>query len=1054
MSPLTKNVNINEQYNLRFSTFGHCSATEETEPIYIMPIVNSLNEEKPEINETEGIFKSSYMSTDTRCLSFQDSNINLQNSCLTSLPIPSNNSMSSGSNDLHQSEEIKSSDIENVFQEHFYTQNDEKIQNDILNHNETHYPIPGQISSIQDEEKKSVVYSSATTAGTLNEFINTNMNCKNELKSNEIIQELFSSMNENRSRAGIVYQNQITQKSQCTVSSVTSDLIVQKAGSHENSNICDNMAIRVPFANVQLRPNLLFNQNRENVQDLVGLSNLSNSPISKKYIVMYVLPLSSSAQTSVSTSPTLVSKCTEQKTVIASSRNTNETYIRLPTADGKANYLVPSMNQNDAVGNFLSPSQVCNSTVDKTNGDFNGRNGDVQKVRIESQKAPSEDLKKRKINDTFPKLNANEIKINKRFINNNTSKSRAPAHREERVDPGKLHISQPPPAKQVPKEKRNILQIAYNDACKLIEDSTIYHSESQTLVQTSSVSNTAIVTSVNAAEPASSNTFSGNYTLLKQMLNSEPSILLTPHLEKDKNQKPVDISFTNDQVTFQYSNTEKDNVEQDYITTSFVPERTHEYRCEVCSNVLSKADFLPHLKTHSKTLYKCTYCKEIFVKQVNLIQHMRSHLQPQVFNCELCNKSFTNILLFRLHLLVHKGLLFICVSCIKLFNKKEDYENHLKTHSQNDLACIECKRSFPNTADSSGVKPNFTCIGCMSAMMESNQVVKAEDVRQESTNVTTIKAEIMTEIEDLCFICQYCDIICNGGVELKSHYSNHIIQEIRCVICNERFSKFVSLSVHMKLHHVTRKFSCSFCSKTFEDRRSYQEHSHLKFKPYACIACEKTFSERAELEEHVQYHKSISIVTCNYCGLKMEFGDINNIIVHKLDHKRESVVECDNCDCKFLLQSDFADHLNEVHHKKLEIGESDERLSCDKYSVNPQQRSQQVQNINEKNFVCQHCQLTYDEFNELLNHWIKLHPQNELKCFKCSCCSQFFLNELQWSHHSFQSEKPSVLLPYSLQQFNDRLFKLEPDTKSIYCCHQCNKSFGNKIDIIKHVKYH
>lgn len=1052
MSPLTRNVNINEQYNSSLSTFGDCSMTEETEPIYIMPTVNSSNEEKPSINETDGIFESSYMSTGT-CL-FQDSNINLENSCLMSFPIPSDNSMSSSSNDLHQSDEIKSCDTENIFQEHIYTQNDEKIQNDILNHNETHYPISKQISSIQDEEKKSIIYSSATTAGTLNEFINTNMNCRTELKSNEIIQELFSNMNEKRSHAGIIYQNQTTQKSQCTVSSVTSELIVQKASSHLNGNISDNMTIRVPFANAQLWPNLLFNQNRENVQDLAGLSTLSTSPISKKYIVMYVLPLSSSTQTSASTSPTLVSKCTEQRTVIASSSNTNETYIRLPTTDGKINYLVPVMNQTDVIGNSLSQSQVCNSTIDKTNSDLNRKNGDVQNVELESQNTTSEDLRKSKINDTFQKFNANEMKINKRFINNNTSKLRAPVHREERVDPGKLHISQPPPAKQIPKEKRNILQIAYNDACKLIEDSTIYPSESQTLVQTSSVSNTSIVTSVNSAEPASSSTFSGNYTLLKQMLNSDPNIPLASQLEKDTNQKPVDISFTNDQVTFQYSNTEKEKVEQDYIATSFVPERTHEYRCEVCNNVLSKADFLPHLKTHSKTLYKCTYCKEIFVKQVNLIQHMRSHLQPQVFNCELCNKSFTNILLFRLHLLVHKGLLFICVSCIKLFNKKEDYENHLKTHSQNDLACIQCKRNFPNTANGSGVKPNFTCIGCMSATLESNQVVKAEDVQEESTNVMRVKTEIMTEIEDLCFICQYCDIICNGGVELKSHYSDHINQEIRCVICNERFSKFVNLSVHMKLHHITRKFSCSICSKTFEDRRSYQEHSHLKFKPYACVACEKTFSERADLEEHVQYHSNISTVTCNYCGLKMEFSDIHSIIVHKLDHERESVVECDNCDCKFLYQSDFADHLSKVHHKKLEVGEPDERLGCDKYSVNPQQHSQQVEETSEKKFVCQHCQLAYDEFNELLNHWIKLHPQNELKCFKCSCCSQFFLKESQWSHHSFQSEKPSVLLPYSLQQFNDRLFKLEPDTKGIYCCHQCNKSFGNKTDIIKHVEYH
>lgn len=1167
-------------------------------------------------------------------ITYKNSTMSDESNLLSNVTNHENTSMlNSGlvSNDMNelQSDELISKDIDNIFQQYFYSQNDEKIlHNDFVENAEeqpqtqfstlNHVPLIAASNNDLFKIDKTITYNS--TADTLSQFINTNMNDGTDLQSNEIIQELFSNMDNTKSKHN-KYQSinvpisttQNTNESNSalflnenknifSISNNSNNFIktqnISSAISLTNNSIClNNVLANISNSVTSMQSDTLchnqVNAQNSSASNIIDCTKTSIST-PKSYLVIYVLPPSSNNPQS-NVKP-LVTELKEQKTVV-SSTTTKETNFKLPIVEGKTTYLVPIINNKVDNANRTNESIVKKNYTNKTQlnakrcekiqkNKLNDNNGSTLKNVCKSKlmKSQQEDIKtESRVDNVNSKSNGStiilpNIKYKSQIQNNIVEKSNNNLkhdidHKNDNnlreVDisyklnesnlntttledrQSKNNFATDSIQKYITNttingnyHKRNILQIAYDDACKLIEDSVTKNIENKdngtknsSMISINSEKTQVTTKNVTSSMSATSNnmgtTLTGNYTILKQILNSKTSLLTDNGKKTDDNSKyfqiPVEISFKNGQVTFQYSQNnlmqssnpneisnplqygiqnEENNTNQQIASSTFKSENIEKSTCEICHKIFMKSEFLSHLKTHNKTLYKCTYCQEIFVQQLNLIQHMKIHLQQQVFNCKMCKKSFNNIFLFRLHLLIHKGLLFICVSCIKLFNKKEEYENHLKTHNQNYLTCAQCKKNFPNTVNNSDVIQYFTCIECISSgkkfeqnesinqkiilkeiqfgsnlidqdvkfsMQPDNQInedIKNDTIKEEP-NPDSFLHSVNEIVEDLCFECQYCDRICNGGVQFKIHKLLHIQNEIKCVICGEQFAKFTMLVNHFKMHNIRKSFKCDFCSDTFYDKISYQNHSHKNCKSHPCAICDGLFLNKTDLVAHFTSHISNSEFICNFCGLKFTSTNIKMMLTHKTIHMTEEILECNKCDEKFVLQSELKIHYLEVHDKKFICALCDQHFennesylnhhrihklfkcdTCNSTLISEELLLKHKQIHLKKLFTCKHCKLEFEEFNSLLSHTIKFHSGKDLKCFKCSCCSKFFTNESQWSDHGISLEKKAVLLPYSLKQFNDHSFKLEPDIKNIYSCHQCNENFRNKSEIIKHIKSH
>ncbi|PNF32602.1 hypothetical protein B7P43_G18095 [Cryptotermes secundus] len=80
------------------------------------------------------------------------------------------------------------------------------------------------------------------------------------------------------------------------------------------------------------------------------------------------------------------------------------------------------------------------------------------------------------------------------------------------------------------------------------------------------------------------------------------------------------------------------------------------YRCKLCNKSFANADILRmHVTTHTgNRLHRCVLCSKTFVDEYQFTQHLHLHCEEKTHVCRLCNKCFSNINDFRTHTRIHK----------------------------------------------------------------------------------------------------------------------------------------------------------------------------------------------------------------------------------------------------------------------------------------------------------------------------------------------------------------------------------------------------------------
>lgn len=124
------------------------------------------------------------------------------------------------------------------------------------------------------------------------------------------------------------------------------------------------------------------------------------------------------------------------------------------------------------------------------------------------------------------------------------------------------------------------------------------------------------------------------------------------------------------------------------------------YKCELCSNTYSsRAGLWYHRKTHTgNKQYTCKICSQSFTQKGHLQSHMRTHELEHPYCCSQCDATFTDTVSLENHLYTHQvpgEKPFACRHCGERFERQLQLIQHERTHAVNKpLKCPHCERTF------------------------------------------------------------------------------------------------------------------------------------------------------------------------------------------------------------------------------------------------------------------------------------------------------------------------------------------------------------------------
>lgn len=299
--------------------------------------------------------------------------------------------------------------------------------------------------------------------------------------------------------------------------------------------------------------------------------------------------------------------------------------------------------------------------------------------------------------------------------------------------------------------------------------------------------------------------------------------------------------------------------------------------------------------------------------------HAREHiLSEKIFDCEDCPKSFRNESDFREHIKSHAFTAFFeCNCCDKAFTQPGFLANHsLNDHTDEEV--FNCQR-----------KP-FKCGLCQMIFAGISKI--KEHMKKHVINNKQVYEEIM---------CVECGKPCSDYTELKAHKAVHFSEtSFKCYICQAVFTDRKRLREHVKVPH-DRYGAIRTRQPGLIQRRHQSEHSRVPHgsnggntfpqrpppvrnssipaydhKPFECTinGCGKRYALRVQLTTHIRIkHIYNERYVCPHCPYKT--GNSSHLKYHVLTHSTEKPFECpiENCKTRFGIKRYLQRHMKHVH---------------------------------------------------------------------------------------------------------------------------------------------
>ncbi|XP_044730152.1 zinc finger protein 287-like [Chrysoperla carnea] len=387
-----------------------------------------------------------------------------------------------------------------------------------------------------------------------------------------------------------------------------------------------------------------------------------------------------------------------------------------------------------------------------------------------------------------------------------------------------------------------------------------------------------------------------------------------------------------------------------------------EYTCLVCDGnekVIGDAkSIMAHVKNdHDLRVYICDVCGDDFRKRNELSHHLDEHVATEEgdFQCEVCNRIFSNLRLFRIHKRMHypQSKLWTCETCGKRYSSKNLLDEHINTHTGlRPYVCGVCNKDFASkytyrahNKTHEVVRPRpYSCSQCDKTFLSQQNLTQHERTH---TGVKDFVCHLCgkafgsphnLEVHSIVhtgykpFICRTCGKAFARKAEIRDHERTHTGERpYQCEFCGATFSQRSNLQSHKRAtHYDDKRYKCRECNKGFKRRRLLDYHVkavHTGERPFKCGVCDATFVYPEHFKKHRRIHTGEKPFLCEVCGKAFNSRDNRN--AHRFVHSDKKPYECLVCGMGFMRKPLLYAHMETQGHLNDTIVVNQPRLTTD-----------------------------------------------------------------------------------------------------------------------------
>lgn len=263
------------------------------------------------------------------------------------------------------------------------------------------------------------------------------------------------------------------------------------------------------------------------------------------------------------------------------------------------------------------------------------------------------------------------------------------------------------------------------------------------------------------------------------------------------------------------------------------------------------------------------------------------------------------------------------------------------------------------------------------------------------------------------------DILTSKSYNLQNHKIKNVIPEktevitsdlkdvkpYKCKLCNEVFSQFLEVGVHMSMAHFTdRPYQCTTCGKRFTSNRSLEKHFRCHSeepisRPFVCTTCQKDFTDKDYLKRHMMIHvddNTVLAYMCDKCGKR--FLTYPRLKKHLQTHSHKKLFICPVCNKEYTLQSTLRKHLRSHTGERPYTCPTCSRGFTDKFLLTKHKRT----HTGERPYICKVCNKGLCSSFALHGH-MRLHTGE--RPYICSTCGIGFNHNVTLRKHQSSHEE-------------------------------------------------
>ena len=258
--------------------------------------------------------------------------------------------------------------------------------------------------------------------------------------------------------------------------------------------------------------------------------------------------------------------------------------------------------------------------------------------------------------------------------------------------------------------------------------------------------------------------------------------------------------------------------------------------------------------------------------------------------------------------------------------------------------------------------------------------------------------------------CKLCFKSFNAEkMDIKSVHLNdqEKCDRVACNYCDKSFVRKAHMKQHVKIVHMKAKVKCDICSKLFSTLQYLKIHTKTcqnGVTRVKCTNCEKSFTSELHMRRHVKtihtnnrIKKTLEKIECDFCN---RFYPSLYLAKHKhMVHFKVRNNKCNICNVEFTMKSDLKRHLKSRSHLKLqEEGLTDQnRTKIKKDRAKIKKGYKVAKTLDENEFVeCEKCHKLYTR-QYINQHESYVHAKS--RNFKCYTCGKTFVQKCDLNRH-------------------------------------------------------